>query len=1251
MNVIEIAIDGGRHSGGYVARVLRAPGPGEPSAPFILDVDEILSQRSVIESVAIASSVPSRGVGSAAEQPFRRVGTQLFDALFTEQIETVYRTSLSVTQQRGEKLQILLRLGANPELAALPWELLFDRATENYVCIRGPVIRHIPAATPAPLPLVPPLRILGVVASPLDLPSLDVATERERLETALASLLSEGRIKLNWLAEATWAGVQRELLASQWHVLHFIGHGGYDIRKSEGLIALVGANGRADHIEATRLCDLLSLAQPTPRLVVLNCCSSGANGRADIFSGTATQLVKNGVSAVAAMQFAISDNGGISFARGFYESIATFHSVSDAMTSGRIAIRGTNSLEWATPVLWLSGDPDQHLFLSAPRDGRAEAEYSRGQTALARHDWPTAVREFTAVMDIDPNHPGAADCLATAKQHHLDQLYARAVLAIKDADWATAIRDLTAITTIDHNYSDAASKLANAQRQGRQVQVANVPARNPHFCGRAQLLEQLHDQLLAGGDGLIVQAMHGLGGVGKTQLAIEYAHRYTADYDLVWWIDAEQPVLIAGQLLGLVNPLGLLTDAVPADVAVQRVLTELGSRPRWLLIFDNAEHPTDIAHYRPRGSGHVLVTSRYPGWGALGGRIEIDVLDRSDTVTLLRARIPAMTVEVADNLAAELGDLPLAAAQAAGYLEQSGLPPSDYLRRLRSQRAELLAYGDVLDYQGRVDTTWEISLERLRAASPAAVALLNVSAFMAPEPIPLSLFTEHPGLLDEPLRTVATDPDSLDDVVGAMVGLSLAHRHKDGLQIHRLVQAVIRHHLPAVRHEEARAQVVALLTASDPGDPTDPTHLRAYRRLAPHIIAAGHWGDDDPALRQLMFALNISQGLQGGDIHAQRLMTEELRDRWQRKLGADHPDTLRVATSLIFSLWATGEHDEARTLGQDTLQRMRRVRGPDHLETLNVAATVTYALAGMGEPEEASTLGQDTLQRMRRVRGPDHLETLNVAATLTRALAGMGEVEQASQLSEDTLHRSRRTLGADAPATLRIASSTAVAMAIVGHEEQARALAQDTLQRAGRTLGPDHPLTLNLSIEMGFALVGTGVAENLGSADDTLQHTLQALGPGHRSARRAALYLEFVLTESTLPAHAREMAEDTWQRASRNLGRRHPNTQYMQAILALALARSGEYERASTLARGLQQDSSDRFDPVTLPATAALTIALIGLGQTERARAIANTIVQHALAELGENHPLTPWFTQRLTAIDVEPPRQVISGAASAEPN
>src|SRR4051812_19818318 len=261
--------------------------------------------------------------------------------------------------------------------------------------------------------------------------------------------------------------------------------------------------------------------------------------------------------------------------------------------------------------------------------------------------------------------------------------------------------------------------------------VWKVPPRNPRFTGRDGMLIELRRRLRRGEGTLVVQALYGLGGVGKTQLANEYAHRFAADYDLVWWIDAEQPVLIPDQLTALAARLGLPARSTVADT-VDRLLAELRDRGRWLLIFDNAERPADIAAYQPGGAGHVLITSRSPGWGALGGRMEVDVLARAETIALLRARIPALDEELADKLAAELGDLPLAAAQAAGYLEQTDLPPGDYLRRFHEHRATLLARGDVVGYHGRIDTAWGLSLERLRREDPAAVQLLQLAAFLAP---------------------------------------------------------------------------------------------------------------------------------------------------------------------------------------------------------------------------------------------------------------------------------------------------------------------------------------------------------------------------------------------------------------------------------------------------------------------------------------------------------------------------------------
>src|SRR5688500_13385581 len=210
--------------------------------------------------------------------------------------------------------------------------------------------------------------------------------------------------------------------------------------------------------------------------------------------------------------------------------------------------------------------------------------------------------------------------------------------------------------------------------------VWKVPPRNPRFTGRDGMLTDLRRRLRAEEPTLVVQALYGLGGVGKTQLALEYAHRFAADYELVWWIDAEQPVLIPNQLARLAAGLGLPAGSTVTET-VDRLLAALRGRDRWLLIFDNAERPGDIASYRPGGAGHVLITSRSPGWGALGGRLEVDVLTRAEAIALLQARVSTLDEMLADKLAAELGDLPLAAAQAAAYLEHTALPATDYLRR------------------------------------------------------------------------------------------------------------------------------------------------------------------------------------------------------------------------------------------------------------------------------------------------------------------------------------------------------------------------------------------------------------------------------------------------------------------------------------------------------------------------------------------------------------------------------------------
>ena len=384
--VMELEIGPGPDPGSYVVHVLKSVGGGEPTQTITIDLDGLVDRRPLLEATVLSSSVSARRVMSDTEAVVQDVGRRLFDATFSGDILSAYRTSMAVASERGSSVQIALHLTA-PGLAALPWEALFDAEAGVYLCRKEPLVRHVPAPhAPPALSIEPPMRVLGMISSPRGLPALDVGGEKERLEEALRPHLDSGRVELEWLDDVTWNAVHARLLEQKWHVLHFVGHGTYDVETDEGVLVFVGRDGRADYVTASSLADLLDEAEPTPRLVVLNSCQSGAGGTTDLFSGTAAALAHSGIRAVAAMQFSISDTAAIEFARGFYTALAYGRGIDEAMRSGRIGILGLGrgTLEWVTPVLYLRGENAQ-LFDVAPVPAPppvAQLPVARGQVPV-----------------------------------------------------------------------------------------------------------------------------------------------------------------------------------------------------------------------------------------------------------------------------------------------------------------------------------------------------------------------------------------------------------------------------------------------------------------------------------------------------------------------------------------------------------------------------------------------------------------------------------------------------------------------------------------------------------------------------------------------------------------------------------------------------------------------------------------------------------------------------------------------------
>ncbi|MET3423200.1 tetratricopeptide (TPR) repeat protein [Actinoplanes tereljensis] len=644
--------------------------------------------------------------------------------------------------------------------------------------------------------------------------------------------------------------------------------------------------------------------------------------------------------------------------------------------------------------------------------------------------------------------------------------------------------------------------------------VWNLARRNLGFTGRDGMLNRLHDALTAG-DRVAVQALHGMGGVGKTQLALEYGHRFAGEYDLIWWIPAEQPDLIGEYFAALARKLQLVPAGTVTPAAVEALRDHLRRARRWLLVFDNAEDRDQLNLWLADGPGHTLITSRDPNWAGVARPMDVDVFSRPESIALLHTHLPQLERAEADRLADALGDLPLAVGQAADLLAETRIPVDTYLAELATHTADLMAEGrPSAGYPTRLAATISLTADRLCAADPAAGQLLYLCARLAPEPIPADLFTSRPDLLPEPLQTAVSRPVAFARTLALLGRYGLARLSDTGPILHRLTQAILRDTDPA--HEARREIVEQLLAAARPDDGTDPRWWPRWSVLLPHILAADPATTIDPSLRWIAndavwhlmargdyrTALPLAEQLHhawtrwhGPDddstlgivhtlasIHYQlghyqqaHDLDQESLNRERRNRGDDHPNTLSSANNLSADLSALGEHERARVLDEDTLARRRRVLGDDHPDTLRSANNVAFDLRTVGEHERARVLDEDTLARRRRVLGDDHPDTLSSAASLAAGLRAMGEYEQARDLDDDTLSRRRRILGDDHPSTLGSANNLASDLRRLREHEQARALAEDTLTRQRRVLGDDHPDTLDTANDLAGDLDALGL--------------------------------------------------------------------------------------------------------------------------------------------------------------------------------
>jgi tetratricopeptide (TPR) repeat protein len=761
----------------------------------------------------------------------------------------------------------------------------------------------------------------------------------------------------------------------------------------------------------------------------------------------------------------------------------------------------------------------------------------------------------------------------------------------------------------------------------------NVPPRNPVFTGRRALLEQLENRLRTQNVAAVLpQALHGEGGVGKSQIAIEYAYRHRGDYDVIWWVPSERPAQILASLIELGNRLGLevgneVISAVPKVRDALRAGTPYGN---WLLVFDNAETPETVRGYFPEeGTGKVLITSRNQEWNAIAESLEVDVFTRAESVRLLRRRNPNLPESDAERLADALGDLPLAIEHASAWLHATDMAVGDYLRTIRDKQEQLAELDLAPGYEMPVAAAANVALDRLAEENLAALQLLQVCSFFAPEPISRDLFEGVRGAMGAPeLDEVLKNPSRLNQAIRDIQKYVLARIDHRGnsLQLHRLVRKVLQDSIPADRRSLMEHGAHILLTGVKLGDPGDSEQWLRYQALASHLIASNAWACEDGWARGVVINL-VEFYFYWGDYSTGRDLAQQVVDDWRTRLGTDHLQTLSAAKWLGYYWWVMGDFDDAAVIQRENLQLYLDTVGPDDEGTIDAMVMVATTLRVFGQFNDARDLDLRAFRTARQSLGEDDPGTLKAAHNLGVSLRLTGQFGLARQLDADTYRRRIAVLGHDHPETLRTFNNLTIDERECGEYVRSRWMVEDNYNRYARLFGVAHQETIRIARNLAVARRRAGDHEGAFKlAEDTMNRFRERFGPNQPDTIAAALNFAVDLRESDDLPRARELAEQTAADYRQTLGAEHPYTLYARTNLGIVLRLMGRAEEAEVHNRIAWEQLRSKLGTqhmLTLTCGVNLASDFAAQGRHQEAYDLDAEILELCRELIGRGHPST----------------------------
>ncbi|MFI7606020.1 FxSxx-COOH system tetratricopeptide repeat protein [Micromonospora sp. NPDC049366] len=781
--------------------------------------------------------------------------------------------------------------------------------------------------------------------------------------------------------------------------------------------------------------------------------------------------------------------------------------------------------------------------------------------------------------------------------------------------------------------ADEAMTATGARYPGIGPELQKTPVVNVQFTGRDEDLRRLRHLLQSGASrGYSLVALRGMGGVGKTQIALEYVHRFRTAYDLVFWIEADPQIFVDSTLVDLGERMGL-PEAANIPAAIRQVHDTLvrGDRyPRWLLVFDNVANYRAIEKFLPQGGrGHIIITAREKTWEESAQTVEIIPFSREESIAHLQQQVRGISRRDADRVAEALGDLPLALSLGGALMADSGIRVDDYLAQLAEQGASL--------------DTWGPSLDRLKQDSPGAYRLLEICSVLS---VKVSIELLNSRGIGELLRR--TDP-SVPTRSGAarliqrinQLALLRVDDRAQQVEIHRLLRDAVQRRMTEEEQQTIRRQVISALAAARPDSDVDVVDSwERFRMLWPHLEESEEamraaLDSDDPAVLELLVERVRYIWLRGVFGQA-RDLAERILAAWTDRLGSStdaeergmlRPPLLRLRFNYGNILRSQGHFQQAHTYDEETLAEQQELLGDTSEDALMTAGGLAGDLRGLGRYGEALNRDQKTYRMWARYYGETHPRAVTALNNLATSMRLAGQVTEAQRLDEQVYELRRRSRNRINHWTLASAVNLARDLREAGEYERSLVQSQEALADYQSLSGPNALATLGAQTNLGVALRAVGrsaeAARLLDPAYDALRATYGEDNPDTLAARLSRATNRLALGDA---AGAEEELRAVQAVYRALLGPRHPHTLICENNLSAAARAQGHREAARTSAQVAVSGLSEMLHPehpFVFAAQMNLAICKAETGDLAEAFELVANLHKVMRTVLGPRHPDT----------------------------